>query len=246
MSVVVGNMRKRLDELTLETMSSLKWMQESRVTREQAQIFTRHFGLFTRHSRQCWANVVGNCPIIKVRQFIVSENLYEEEANEETSHFNVLIKMGEALGLTQEQIFNVDPLHTTTVAFLAWETLTKNRSWIEAIAAKLILERSNEPHCGNMSAWFAQSWSKQLGLSAEDLEFFHLHVEADAIHGEMSLQILEQYADTPDKVEAAVNAAAQSLGAWKVMLDGIHTEAYHKKGLDGGDSLPKMAKAGGK
>lgn len=228
-SVVPGAMRRRLDELTLQTMSSLKWMQEPRVTREQAATFTRHFGLFTRHSRQCWANVVGNCPIIKVRQFLVSENLYEEEANEETSHFNVLIEMGRALGLADKDIVNVEPLHTSNVAFLAWETLTKNRSWIEALAAKLILERSNEPHCGNMSAWFADSWSKQLGLTAQQLNFFHLHVEADAIHGEMSLQMLEEYAQTPDKVEAAINAAALSLQAWKVMLDGIHAEAYKKK-----------------
>lgn len=226
MNALTREMRRRLDELTLQTISSLRWMQEPRVTRAQAQVLTRHFGLFTRHSRQCWANVVGNCPIIKVRQFLVSENLYEEEANEQTSHFNVLVKMGLALGLTEKDVYEVEPLATSTVAFLAWETMTKNRSWIEALAAKLILERSNEPHCGNLSAWFAKSWSRDLGLTDADLQFWLLHVEADHIHGEMSLRILEEHADTPDKVEAAINAATCSLAAWKVMLDGIHAEAY--------------------
>lgn len=226
MNALAKDLRKQLDELTLQTISSLRWMQEPRVTHEQAQVMTRHFGLFTRHSRQCWANVVGNCPIISVRRFLVTENLYEEEANEQTSHFNVLVKMGRALGLTEKQVYDVDPLPTSTVAFLAWETMTKNRSWIEALASKLILERSNEPHCGNLSAWFAKSWSRDLGLSDDDLQFWLMHVEADHIHGEMSLRMLEEHADTPDKVEAAVAAAACSLAAWKVMLDGIHAAAY--------------------
>ncbi len=58
---------------------------------------------FTRHSRQCWAHVVGNCPITEVRKFIVTENLYEEEAQEGHSHFEILARMGMALGLTRDE-----------------------------------------------------------------------------------------------------------------------------------------------
>ena len=61
---------------------------------------------FTRHSRQCWAHVVGNCPIVEVRKFIVTENLYEEEAQEGHSHFEILVRMGMALGLTRDEIVN--------------------------------------------------------------------------------------------------------------------------------------------
>ena len=106
---------------------------------------------FTRHSRQCWAHVVGNCPIIEVRKFIVTENLYEEEAQEGHSHFEILVRMGMAVGLTRDEIVNAQPLPSTVVAMHAWETLPKNRTWYEGLAAKSVLERTNDRNCGNFS-----------------------------------------------------------------------------------------------
>ena len=124
---------------------------KDKLTKEAARVLIEQWSSFTRHSRQCWAFVVGNCPIVEVRKFIVAENLYEEEAQEGHSHFEILARMGMALGLTRDQIVNAKPLPTTVVTMRAWEALTKNRTWYEGLAGKLVLERTNAPHCGNFS-----------------------------------------------------------------------------------------------
>lgn len=121
--------------------------------------------------RRCWAYVVGNCAHVEVRKFVVAENLYEE-AQEGHSHFEILARMGKALGLSRKRIEFAKPLPTTVVATHAWETLTKNRTWYEGLAAKSVLERTHNPNCGNFSAREAERWMRQLKLSKEATEFW--------------------------------------------------------------------------
>src|ERR1700722_10067621 len=113
---------------------------QNSLMRSGAAIYCQQHGIFTRHSRRAWAYVVGNCPEVEVRRFIVAENLYEEEGVEETSHINKLVKMGVACGLTSEEIYGADALPSTRAALLVWETLTKDRHWLIGAAAKGCLE----------------------------------------------------------------------------------------------------------
>jgi len=77
--------RSRLDAAIKATNEAMLWsrMPDEQLTPDAARNFVKQFGLFTRHSRQCWANVVGNTPVLEVRRFVVEENLWEEEANAE-------------------------------------------------------------------------------------------------------------------------------------------------------------------
>jgi pyrroloquinoline quinone (PQQ) biosynthesis protein C len=119
-----------LDKIVADCNDRLEWVRFSkeRLTKEAARVLIEQWSSFTRHSRQCWAHVVGNCPHVEVRKFVVTENLYEEEAQEGYSHFEILVRMGMALGLTRDEIVNARPLPSTIVAMHAWETLTKNRT----------------------------------------------------------------------------------------------------------------------
>ena len=114
-------------------------------TVEAAQHYVQQWGVFTRHSRRCWAYVVGNCPEVEVRRFITAENLYEEEGQDDTSHYEKLVRLGVRLGLQREAIDDAVPLATTRLSLLVWECLTKNYSWTEGFAAKLVLERVGFP-----------------------------------------------------------------------------------------------------
>ena len=132
-----GPLTPMLDAIVLDTMSQIEWMKlsENRLTVEAARMFVRQFGLFTRHSRRCWAYVVANCPHVEVRKFVTRHNLYEEEAME-TSHYDLLARMGLRLGLKQEEIDDAKPLPTTLVALHSWEALTKNRDWVDGLTAR--------------------------------------------------------------------------------------------------------------
>jgi pyrroloquinoline quinone (PQQ) biosynthesis protein C len=158
----------------------------------------------------------------------VTENLYEEEALEGHSHMEILARMGRALGLTREEIELAKPLPTTVVALNAWEALTKNRSWYEGTAAKAVLERTNNPNCGNFSALEGERWMRQLKLSRADVEFWLLHDSVDQIHGDGSVRLLEKYLKSDAEKEAAIQAAEESMMAWRIYLDGIYEAAVGK------------------
>jgi len=219
-----------MDKIVADCDRSLEWVPFSRdrLTREAAQVLVQQWSNFTRHSRQCWAHVVGNCPVFEVRKFIVTENLYEEEAQEGHSHFEILVRMGMALGLTREQIEYAKPLPTTIVALRAWEALTKNRTWYEGLAAKSILERTNNPSCGNFSHNQDAHWRRHLNLPREATEFWWMHDSVDQIHGDGSLNLLEQYLKSDDEKQAALRAAEESMMAWKVYFDGFYYEGLRR------------------
>ena len=80
-----------IDRRVADCQSSLKWVEHSKsqLTAESARVLVQQWGFFTRHSRRCWAYVVGNCPHVEVRKFVVTENFYEEEAQEGHSHLRI-------------------------------------------------------------------------------------------------------------------------------------------------------------
>jgi len=224
MSRASSTFTESLDRIVADCNFSLKWADYSkdRLAAHGAKILVQQWGVFTRHSRRCWAYVVGNCPYVEVRKFIVKENLYEEEALEGHSHFELLVRMGQALGLSREEIESAQPLSTTVVALHAWEALTKNRSWYEGAAAKAVLEMGNKPQCGHFSAREGERWMRQLKLTREQVEFWLLHDVVDQVHGGGTVDLLERFLPGEAERQAALRAAEESLMAWKIYLDGIH------------------------
>lgn len=189
-----------------------------------AQRYVLQWGQFTRHSRQCWANVVGNCPIVAVRRAVVRENLYEEEAlpEEAHSHYEILVRLGLALGLDRAAIDHATPLPTTVTAMLAWETLTKNRRWEEGLAAKAALERHGFP---DLRRRRLALWKQHLGLADTALEFFSMHITADEFHGDLATRILAQYLE-PGDLPRVLQAVAQSLQAYQIFYWGLGDPQY--------------------
>ena len=217
MAVTNATFLERLDEVVEQHNREGAALYRAIPTREAAQLYVQQWGLFTRHSRRCWAWVVGNCPLVEVRRFIVKENLYEEEGADETSHYEILARLGVKLGLPREQIDDAEALPSTRLALLVWETLTKNRSWAEGLAAKAVLERVGFP---DLRRTRRDNWKRALGLSDADLGFFTTHIEADELHGSGAYNLLARYVP-PAEHEAAVAAARASIGAMVLHSNGI-------------------------
>jgi pyrroloquinoline quinone (PQQ) biosynthesis protein C len=195
----------------------------NRLTRHGAGLYVQQHGIFTRHSRRCWAYVVGQCPEVEVRRFIVRENLYEEEGIEETSHFTNLQRMGMAVGLTAQEVEDAVPLVSTRGALLIWETLTKDRHWILGCAAKATLEQMNMPEAGGFSALHGKAWMRQLGLTKADVDFWLLHDEVDREHGPGVFLLIERFLSAYPEVSRAdvLTAVEDSTFAWSIFWNGI-------------------------
>ena len=73
-------------------------------------------GLFIRHRRDCWAHVSANCPEMSVKQKILQHEYGEVIKDEYTEHGHpdLIVRQGKALGLSPEEVLEVEPLPTTT------------------------------------------------------------------------------------------------------------------------------------
>jgi len=78
MTISLAELRAALDVYVHQCDEQSGRIFTGRVSPEGARVFVQQWGLFTRHSRQCWANVVGNCPVVEARRFMVKENLLSE------------------------------------------------------------------------------------------------------------------------------------------------------------------------
>ncbi|MEX0802112.1 MAG: hypothetical protein WD688_02150, partial [Candidatus Binatia bacterium] len=59
-------------------------------------------------------------------------------------HFALVLKQGERLGLTRDEIVNAKPLRTSMAAFYAWGWIPREKGWIEGLAAMTITEWTND------------------------------------------------------------------------------------------------------
>lgn len=228
-----ASLQREIDSTIKRVMDGIRWFDysDNHLTKEGAAIYVQQHGVFTRHSRRCWAYVVGNCPEVDVRRFIVRENLFEEEGIEEKSHYLKLVKMGVAVGLTSEQVHNAAALPSTRAAMLVWEALTKDRHWIIGCAAKATLEQVNQVQCGDMSNNEGKRWMQRLGLSKDDVEFWLMHDELDKEHGSGAFDGIFRHLDDAPGITGAdvVGAVEDSITAWKIFLDGIAEAATRRR-----------------
>ena len=62
---------------------------------------------------------------------------------------------------------------------------------------------------------------KKMGLSDDDMEFFHVHIEGDTEHAHVGLEITSQYANTPELQVKAISAVKASTQMRWQMLNNI-------------------------
>jgi hypothetical protein len=92
-------------------------------------------------------------PIWEIRMRIIGASAQELIADNEfgdgKAHWEILEDLGVAIGMNRDEIRAATPLPSTQLCWLAWETLTKNRHWLEGLMANTCAERSNVPGYGN-------------------------------------------------------------------------------------------------
>jgi len=90
------------------------------------------------------------------------------------------------------------------------ELLEQNR-WLEALAC---FGLGFEANVSRSYVPLVAALSSQYGLSSEALEFFTLHITADAEHGARTAEVLARCAVTPEQQAAVSVAARRGAAAW--------------------------------
>src|SRR5436190_1646078 len=146
----MDSLEKQIKDTVLQAIylepSTFNRVRPGDLTRDGGRLFVSQFAHFTRNFPRWLAAVASNCPVPGARKFLVA-NMYEEEIGPggQGSHYDLLLRQGEALGLNRQQVESTAPLSSTAVAIDALDGICRGRSWLEGLAATTGLECINHP-----------------------------------------------------------------------------------------------------
>jgi pyrroloquinoline quinone (PQQ) biosynthesis protein C len=216
-------------ELARATMSSpeLERYYSVPITKPRAQLILKQLSLYVRHRRDCWAYVSGNCPVLAVKQKILSHE-YEEmirDAHSEHGHLDLIIRQGKPIGLTAEDILQTKPIPTTAATLYAWGWMCKKKGWLEGLAAMTMTEWNQDDRLladlgGGHSARMGNLWVKYLGITWDDLPNWKAHREADKGHVDMFLSVWEEFGCGENR-EIILRAAKESEELYRLYQKGL-------------------------
>jgi pyrroloquinoline-quinone synthase len=157
---------------------------------------------------------------IAIRQEIL-ENLIEEERGEQ-NHPALWQRFAIALGATPTELEATPALPTTENLVGTFRNLCLNVPFYAGLAALYAYESQIPEIAGIKIEGLKQFYGME---NAEDYKFFTVHQKADVYHTETSANLIEQYADTPEKATEVLAAAETAATALWQFLDGVY-DAY--------------------
>ena len=152
------------------------------------------------------------------------ENLLGEEMPDmpEKRHPELLIKFGLACGMTREDFTEAElrgKVLPSTRAMRAWIwELVNVRHLTEGAAGIMVALEGQLP---TLYPAYVDAM-KKMGLTDDDMEFFHVHIVGDVEHADVGLEITSHYATTPELQANAISAVRASTQMRWRMLDGMN------------------------
>jgi pyrroloquinoline-quinone synthase len=114
------------------------------------------------------------------------------------SHYELLIRMGESLGLPREEILASPPLPATASAIQTWQEIGREKHWVETMAAMHSLEliaNRNVKQDGARITYFDPSILESGEVTTQTKQFLWEGYEADVEHSEVPLEMVERFAN---------------------------------------------------
>jgi pyrroloquinoline-quinone synthase len=197
-----------------------KWV-KGELSRDQLGAWVcQHYQYVSQFARWC-AAVYAECPDADARDFLL-ENIVEEEAG--VKHVDLLIRFGEACGVSRQQVETARQLPTTR-ALTAWCHETSRKPFHVAAAGLLVGLESQVPGIYQRNL---PPLRTHYGFTDHEVEFFAIHIEADEVHGERGYQIVERHCTTPERQAEAIEQVRQATEMRWHYMTGVY-RAYVSK-----------------
>jgi pyrroloquinoline quinone (PQQ) biosynthesis protein C len=199
----------------------------SRPTLAIAQAFVLEWTKFSRWFPRWVGAVMAHCPQFDVLAFEV-ENLMSEVVRDPaagTNHYELLVRLGAGAGLSREAIERHHPSPASLTAFEHWTQMAHQADWLlgfTAVNGLEILGDRNLPrrHGLAQGTGLAPDPWAATGLDDEALEFFRVSDEADAAHGNKTVEIIARYTE-PGREKEVVDVLEESFGYLRRMMGGL-------------------------
>lgn len=149
---------------------------------------------------------VRSCSYIMARTEEEDVTLYELDnintefggfGDERLSHYELLLRMGESLGLPRDKVLSIPPLPDTRWALRVWDRIAARDHWVEAMAAmhglELIADRSLKEDDATLTYFDPRILSGN-EVTPAAAAFLREGYEADVVHSGEALDLVEKYA----------------------------------------------------
>lgn len=156
-----------------------------------------HQHFLRQWTRSC-AHIIAKTDKIDVTQYEL-DNINTEFGGygpEKPSHYELLLRMGESLGITRDKILGTPALPDTRWAIRVWDTLAGKEHWLETMAAMHPLEliaNKNLRAEGASLSYFDPSILDGTEVTEATKAFLREGYEADVEHSEDALNLIEKY-----------------------------------------------------
>jgi pyrroloquinoline quinone (PQQ) biosynthesis protein C len=192
-----------------------------------ARAFVLEWTKFSRFFPRWVGAVMSNCPEFDVLAYEV-ENLMSEVVRDPTAgtnHYELLIRLGAGAGLDRSTIECHRASPQTELAFAYWNGMARQPDWLLGFAAVNgleILGDRNLPRRHGLvqgTGLDPNPWA-MTGIPVEALEFFRVSDDADAAHGNATVQILACHTPTARQGEV-LSVLRQTMSSLGQMMDGL-------------------------
>jgi pyrroloquinoline-quinone synthase len=199
---------------------------DGKLGRPALQGFATQFYLQVVEFPRAVSALHSRCPIREER-IKLAESVYEEETgrlSRSKPHPELFLDFCAGLGLDREQVVATTPLPGTAALIHWFELSTKERPFLEGVAAINLAAEGQV--VGNFGP-FAEALRRHYGLSEEAVAFWTVHEIADAEHSDVGDHIVVRHATT-DAVQAGVRDAVRtSLRMWWLFFDDMDRAYGH-------------------
>jgi pyrroloquinoline-quinone synthase len=196
-------------------------------TRGVAKAFVLEWTKFSRLFPRWVGAIMSNCPEFEVLAFEV-ENLMSEVVRDpaaNTNHYELLIRLGDALGLDRARIEAHESSAEARAAFAYWWDMARQPDWLLGFTAvnglEILGDRTLPQRHGvaPSTGLEVDPWS-QLGLPEDALEFFRVSSQADVGHGNESVELIVRHT-TADRADDVVAVLSETIARARTMMDGL-------------------------
>jgi pyrroloquinoline-quinone synthase len=167
-----------------------------------------------------------SCAYIIAKTDKVDATLYElDNVNTEfggfgpdrPSHYELLLRMGESLGLPREKTLATPPLPDTAWAIAMWQEIAEKDHWLEIMAAmhplELIASRNLKQEGANIG-YFDPAILRGNEITEATKNFLREGYEADVAHSEDALNLIEKYVSEQGNAEDVQATFMRSIDAF--------------------------------
>ncbi len=167
-----------------------------------------------------------SCAYIIAKTDKVDVSLYElDNVNTEfggygpgrPSHYELLLRMGESLGISRGRILEMKPLPDTASGIKMWNEIAEKNHWLETMAAmhslELIADRNLKSE-GATIGYFDPAILTANDVTDATKNFLREGYEADVEHSEEALDLVKKYSDQLGITEDVQAAFLKSINAF--------------------------------